>query len=189
MKNLLLIFSVLLSTSLSAVVYDSLQFFYDGGEYGPSDTKNTDFIILNEGDTLEVVDYCAIAQPSKEEFAETSSFLRAENQEGDLIYHKAFSYGNGAIRGSTLVGPCTAYLYTNYTGSVKSMNLIYKLTRASEVEYKNVNIVSLPSASVGQGTHNIVVEASDDLQSWTPVHSSSIGGDKTFFRTRVVEAE
>ena len=62
----------------------------------------------------------------------------------------------------------------------------YKLTRASEVEYKQANIVSLPADTVGAGTHEIVVEASDDLQTWTPVHSSSIGGNKAFFRTRVV---
>jgi len=43
------------------------------------------------------------------------------------------------------------------------------------------------TSAVGKGTHEIVVEASDDLQSWTPFHSSSIGGNKTFFRTRVSE--
>ena len=87
----------------------------------------------------------------------------------------------------TIVGPCTIWIH-NYLNP-DSGALSYKLTRASELEYNKVNIISLPSSSVGQGTPDIVVEASDDLQSWTPVHSSSIGGDKAFFRTRVVEAE
>ena len=79
--------------------------------------------------------------------------------------------------------------YSQFCGSgeiTANLNLFYKLTRASEVEYKQANIVSLPADTVGAGTHEIVVEASDDLQTWTPVHSSSIGGNKAFFRTRVV---
>ena len=87
-----------------------------------------------------------------------------------------------------MVGPCKIILRNESSGTPKIL-LSYKLTRASEVEYKQVNIVSLPLDDVGNGTHNIVVEASDDLQSWTPVHSSSIGGDKAFFRTLVVEVE
>ena len=84
-----------------------------------------------------------------------------------------------------VVGPATVVMQSS-SGSDGAV--CYKLTRASEVEYKNVNIVALPTSTVGAGTHEIVVEASDDLQTWTPVHSSSIGGSKAFFRTRVVEA-
>ncbi|MEN8861612.1 MAG: hypothetical protein ABF315_00305, partial [Lentimonas sp.] len=81
--------------------------------------------------------------------------------------------------------PCKIWLYNTPNNSADSA-ISYKLTRASEVEYKQANIVSLPIDTVGAGTHEIVVEASDDLQTWTAVHSSSIGGNKAFFRTRVV---
>jgi hypothetical protein len=82
-----------------------------------------------------------------------------------------------SIDQSKLVGPCKV--------TSKCFYMSYKISRASEIQYKQINIVSLPSDVVGAGTHNIVVEASDDLQTWIPVHSSPIGGNKAFFRTRI----
>jgi len=87
------------------------------------------------------------------------------------------SIPGGSSEQSKLVGPCKV--------TSKCVYLSYRIVRASEVQYKQMNIVSLPADVVGAGTHNIVVEASDDLQTWTPVHSSPIGGNKAFFRTRI----
>ena len=177
MKNLLLLFSVLLSTSLSAVEY---------GYITACDTNNLqsldeqdDKIVLESSDVLEVLSLSSRTTYAKL-YAKNEDFrdIFSANFDDILLYHTSLP---------TIVGPCTVWIYNNHNGTGGAIS--YKLTRASEVEYKNVNIISLPSSSVGQGTHNIVVEASDDLQSWTPVHSSSIGGDKAFFRTRVVEAE
>ena len=94
-------------------------------------------------------------------------------------YLSDFIIGSHSLVGfneSFISGPAVVALHSSSTF------VSYKLTRASEVEYKQANIVSLPAETVGQGTHEIVVEASHDLQTWTPVHSSSIGGNKTFFR-------
>ena len=171
MKYILSFFLTLLvlCTSLSAVEYGYLS----------SETGNTS-VMLNDGDCIEILGGEAvdtnsaiiITLPSHTEISIHSQML-------GLV----FAYGSGTVgteSSKTFVGPCTITTSIRY--------LAYKITRASEVEYKNVNIVALPASTVGAGTHEIVVEASDDLQTWTPVHSSSIGGSKAFFRTRVVEA-
>tara|TARA_B100000035_G_scaffold293068_1_gene282232 strand:- start:7150 stop:7683 length:534 start_codon:yes stop_codon:yes gene_type:complete len=177
MKNLLLLFSVLLSSSLSAVEYGNL-------------TNSSQEILLNDGDTFVVL---ASSENSGGSFGNNFG-VRIETDSGTYILY--FNDFNGTILNNndnygisstsretrTICGPGKVSLQGNFF-------LSYELRRASEVEYKQANIVSLPLDDVGNGTHNIVVEASDDLQSWTPVHSSSIGGDKAFFRTRVVEAE
>ena len=169
MKYILSLFLTLsaLCTSLTAVEYGQLA----------NDTEN-DTLIIAAGDVVNILVF-------KYTYDEIFTFKNGQTHSngnpvefsmvGDnLVYLQA-----GHDRALTIVGP----------GVLEAkVPLHYKLTRASEVEYKNVNIISLPSSTVGQGTHEIVVEASDDLQTWTPVHSSSIGGSKAFFRTRVVEA-
>lgn len=195
MKNLLLIFSVLLSTSLSAVEYGILSLHNDYDNY----------IVLEEGDILEVLSTHSEVSSSTGAkllgvFYSTDNSLLEKSLHGgnkwnsissNLLYREDLNYGDsgeGHRLKRTLVGPMKVFITSSHHSFLPA-SLSYKLSRASEVEYKNVNIISLPSSSVGQGTHEIVVEASDDLQSWTPVHSSSIGGNKAFFRTRVVEAE
>ena len=176
MKNLLLIFPVLLSISLWAVEYGQIT-YCDATNLQSLDEQD-DKIVLESSDILEVLSLSHRSSYAK---------LYAINEDHKTIFNSNFDdILKYHLSLPTIVGPCTVWIgNTTYSNGAIS----YKLTKASELEYKNVNIVSLPSSAVGQGTHEIVVEASDDLQSWTPVHSSSIGGDKAFFRTRVVEAE
>jgi hypothetical protein len=171
----------ILCTSLSAV------------EYGQLLTNETGWPVsldLNEGDVWEVLS-------AKSGYGQDGPFLKITTQGYD-IEHSARSFGAFAYYNSnltsyavndsrTVIGPATISLQAANINNLGHSIVFYKLTRASEVEYKNVNIISLPASTVGAGTHEIVVEASDDLQTWTPVHSSSIGGNKAFFRTRVVE--
>ena len=170
MKYILSFFLTLsvLCTSLSAV------------EYGVLELGQAESIALAAGDILEPVGHTVSTSHNKIAFAFTTP-------SGELRYYLSESHHKQII-----VGPSTVSLLERSQDAISSFApseyLFYKLTRASEVEYKNVNIVALPSSTIGQGTHEIVVEASDDLQTWTPVHSSSIGGSKAFFRTRVVEA-
>ena len=187
MKNLILIFSVLLSISLSAV------------EYGVLSSSGTDYpqhLVLNEGDICEILSATRNdSNYNSIQFFRADSINIAEGINPDQIdgyMDKGIILSGALDYCKYIAGPIAFKIYRNtssgnYNGS--HFLLFYKLTRASELEYKNINIVSLPSSAVGQGTHEIVVEASDDLQSWTPVHSSSIGGDKAFFRTRVVERQ
>ena len=172
---------MLLSTSLSAVEYGSL---FAHKEYAGSIGVASDVIYLNEGDSVEIVGL----NYNDDGFRLTVKDTSIQPGKEFNITHTSIYY---SPIGEIFSGPCEVYIKQVSSGlnNNESMRVSYKLTRASEVEYKQANIVSLPLDDVGQGTHNIVVEASDDLQSWTPVHSSSIGGDKAFFRTRVVEAE
>ena len=179
MRNLLLIFLVLLSTSLSAVEYGYIT--------NATGEGLTDRVVLNSGDVLDILgfnindgNYRSLIVGTLDADIDT---LQNGNQ---ILVNEGFA---SVIQSElkSIAGPVKVRVRSDSTG--RRATMFYKLTRAGEIEYKNVNIISLPSSSVGQGTHNIVVEASDDLQSWTPVHSSSIGGDKAFFRTRVVEAE
>ena len=159
-------------TSLPAVEYGFLYSYQEEAS-----------LILNVGDKLEILMYDGHYQNSTTSY---SNFLVAY----DFNEKKCTSYRltSTSLNGPTYYGPLKIVLEsssTTGTGNVYS-TVQYRLTRASELEYKNVNIISLPSDTVGAGTHEIVVEASDDLQTWTAVHSSSIGGNKAFFRTRVV---
>jgi len=188
MKYILSFFLTLsvLCTSLSAVEYGILHFNPVYGALPSSEYKVT----LTEGDYFEILSYYSgfggtVGLILKNESLPMRSLYGIE---GNLI---PFSLdGSLAPRMNKIVGPCEIFINvgsSDYnTGDAAFIN--FKLIRASEVEYKNINIVALPSSTVGAGTHEIVVEASDDLQTWTPVHSSSIGGSKAFFRTRVVEA-
>jgi hypothetical protein len=165
MKYILSLFLTLsvLCMSLSAVEYGVLTTADSSNEV----TINTDDLLIVLSHDLAQLYQVATFTSSAAGASSVMSLFRES--------HRAPSFS-----GFTFVGPGTLKLFKG--------TLHYKLTRASEVEYKEINIVSLPSSTVGAGTHEIVVEASDDLQTWTPVHSSSIGGSKTFFRTRVVEA-
>ena len=166
MKYILSFFLTLsvLCTSLSAVEYGYLK---------PSDS-----LVLEDGDILTVLSVYFHGTTYDQKIIDVTLDDGSSYEFGTLQIGTPLTQG-GANESRIFAGPCSI--------SATSM-FCYKLTRASEVEYKNVNIVALPSSTVGAGTHQIVVEASDDLQTWTPVHSSSIGGSKAFFRTRVVEA-
>lgn len=161
MNKLLLIPLIALCASLSAVEYGILTTTESSNEV----TINTDDLMIVLSHDLNVLNQIATFT-STAVGASSSMYLSRDS-------HRAPSFS-----GFTFVGPGTFRLLKG--------TLHYKITRASEVEYKQANIVSLPADTVGAGTHEIVVEASDDLQTWTPVHSSSIGGNKAFFRTRVV---
>lgn len=170
-----LTFSVL-CTSLSAVEYG----FISNRETSP----NPNYLVLEAGDVMEYSSYSS-ASETLYIFKNDISLDELSSNSTNWEYVNNFIIGNHGLYGfdeAFISGPAVVALLS--TRPLVS----YKLTRASEVEYKNVNIVALPTATVGAGTHEIVVEASDDLQTWTPVHSSSIGGNKAFFRTRVVEA-
>jgi len=176
MKYILSFFLTLsvLCTSLSAV------------EYGKLLKNHSASITIGDGDVFTALEWM-----DRHYFPTTSSgypgiitILQLSNM-GDGQTHNLIAtrhYNTGAISAPlVVVGPATIELPSSIDW------MMYKINRASEVEYKNINIIALPSSTVGQGTHEIVVEASDDLQTWTPVHSSSIGGSKAFFRTRVTE--
>lgn len=188
MKYILSFFLTLsvLCTSLSAVEYGGLS--TNGVNGYPT------YIELEEGDVLEIlscssndVNYNTFMFFTKEADLD-SQFSNASLIDG---YLESVTTSMIVQYFNTIVGPLKVAVFRHPVPAHSSGSdflAFYKLTRASEVEYKNVNIISLPSSTVGAGTHEIVVEASDDLQTWTPVHSSSIGGNKAFFRTRVVEA-
>ena len=187
-KLILLLSSMFLSLTASAVQYGYLSALED---------VESDGLVLNTGDVCKILAFSDGIYQSFNTGGFTSVRLYLPNMGADYVsldgyelfgvLHKT-NQGNPAMSGGSessrmIVGPCTI----KAINTADALYMSYELTRASEVQYKQGNIVSLPSETVGQGTHNIVVEASDDLQTWTPVHSSSIGGNKGFFRTRVAE--
>ena len=180
-----------LSTSLSAVEYGTLVAQQTDDQYQIVSDK----VILSDGDLFEVLDVnYDIGDPDAfklllKDTRLPSAILHEASYNNDLTNSIRIAVNSSALSGTKpIVGPAEIFIAQfGRPSGLRKLRVSYKLTRASESEYKNVNIISLPTSAVGQGTHEIVVEASDDLQSWTPVHSSSIGGNKTFFRTRVTE--
>ena len=168
----LVVFISVLCTSLSAV------------EYGFLSHNTTSSITLQDGDLLEVLSLGSYNSNVYIHVVKIDADPTSTDA-NDLLYTVSHSTINNLSSLPAFCGPSIVSTVSPNSGYRDTV--FYKLTRAAEVEYKNVNIISLPSSTVGAGTHEIVVEASDDLQSWTPVHSSSIGGNKTFFRTRVTE--
>lgn len=180
MKTILITIAALLHfSSLIAVEYGSLRTYPAG--------TNSKIITLNDGDIMYVLSQNIDTMINRSDYNGLWGLIVTYDPGTAKEYTKNLKHiVNSSERERHIVGPATVQLryQTSTPSSLWYVN--YKLTRASEVEYKQANIVSLPADTVGAGTHEIVVEASDDLQTWTPVHSSSIGGNKAFFRTRVV---
>ena len=183
--SLIVSFSIL-CTSVSAVEYGTLV-AEEVGMYQIASEK----VILNDGDQLEIIGALYDASGYNlylKDVRMPSSIIVNQNDELSNT-RETHIKNNTASWDHCFVGPAELFIVQTQSSPGRDfLRVSYKLTRASEVEYKQTNIVSLPSSTVGAGTHEIVVEASDDQQTWTPVHSSSIGGNKAFFRTRVVEA-
>ena len=189
--QILLISLSIFFTSLSAIEYGTLKQVFGA----PEET-----IVLEDGDLLEILSLGGIYPSGNAPWSDMWLFYKilpdGSQSMIQAVYTRDFEvhlYRTTTILQTQFVGPCTlvARSFAAERGESAAglgITVDYKITRASEIEYKNVNIVALPSATVGAGTHEIVVEASDDLQTWTPFHSSSIGGNKAFFRTRVVAA-
>ena len=209
---------LVLGTSLSALqlnpdnlIFGKLRFTTSYAELNGTSNIFSEGIILNQGDVMEILNFTSThlsLRTSNGYNSSTGGFLSVYTKDPDsTTYEKAiFHYPTNTtistvtneLIGSYIVGPTTVYIGTPHPGGYPwdntlgsldiSMTLHYAIERNDPLRYKNFNVISLPSSTVGAGTHEIVVEASDDLQTWTPVHSSSIGGNKAFFRTRVVEA-
>jgi hypothetical protein len=182
MKNLILIFSVLLSTSLSAVEYGFIT--------NATADDFTDRVILNSGDFLDILGL----SPKDNNYsyllvASLDADIDNLDNSAEILINESF----GTIIQSglkTITGPSQVRVRRNGNDGNQHVVMFYKITRASEMQYQNGNIVSVPSDVQGAGTHNIVVETSSDLINWTPVHSSAIsGGSEAFIRTRISTSE
>ena len=187
---ILLSFSVL-SNSLTAVEYGILHI---NREYGVIPTDQKYNVTLAEGDKLEI-----LSAYSNFSYDTTRHYLKVFCVSEDFPPRNSWGVnGNWITLGvdsfypdvTEVIGPCEIFINyiiedTRYLNPENTAFINYKLTRASEVEYKQANIISIAEDTVGDGTQ-IVVDASSDLQTWTPVHSSTVSGDKAFFRTRVV---
>ena len=167
MKNILLIFSVILSSSLSAVEYGYLS------QEQPS-------ISLSQGDVIEFLGQSTYT--TIEFYLPNGTKVEIRN---DYIGSNNSSYIYNSKKNNIFVGPIDISLV--YYDSGGTPYIAYKLTRASE--YQNSNVFSVIGDS--SSTHNIIVETSNDLENWTPVHSSGLTGssEQIYVRTRISTSE
>ena len=151
----LIVSFTILCTSLSAV------------EYGRLIANHSDSITIGEGDIFTALEWKDKHYFPSSGTQSTVILLLSNMGDGETHQLRTSRFHNAGRINSppVVVGPATIELTTIDW-------MMYKITRASEVEYKQANIVSLPAETVGAGTHEIVVEASDDLQTLTPVDSS-----------------
>jgi peptidoglycan hydrolase-like protein with peptidoglycan-binding domain len=123
-------------------------------EYGVLELGQTESITIVAGDVLEPLGHTEPTGSNKTVFAFTTPSGES----------RSFKSYNKPI----IVGPSTVSLLERSENHISSYApseyLFYKLTRASEVEYKNVNIVSLPSNTVGEGTWTDPFFVSNDLR-------------------------
>ena len=183
MKIYILFLSCLLplSSSLIAVQYGLLKVAAPPGQ------EDRATLELYEGDTCELL---LLSGDSEVIFSTLFGEDLVEYKVRDKYTHSVTEKCDEVFAGPiTLI--LSAYGITPYNGHDTSHRrcavLHYKLTRASDMEYRNMNIISIPEDTLGDGKQ-VVVESSSDLQTWTPVHSSSVSGDSAFFRTRIVNS-
>ena len=176
MKNLLLIFLVLLSTSLSSVEYGTI-------------TDNS-VLELNDGDIFTFLgsggnSYLYIYDTDVDKLMLTNDFYNYQIN-GYTADNSGFPHYLGFFETENsfkniIVGPCV--LFTDY----QVPYITYSIMRKNEYQNSNVFTVLGDSST----THNIVVETSTDLENWTPVHSSGLTGssEQIYVRTRISTSE
>ncbi len=208
MRNYIILM-LLLSSPLYGVQYGILKNTNTSTETEASDGEddpNSSFwsnesVTLYDGDLLEVISFSKDGNDG----ANSYNFLIITFDDGTsmdfgieaLLSEPEGDSSMGDVSESLkfIVGPCVLKIAsvvnaysTDPDGDGNNTNMIcYKLTRASEVQTQNVNIVSVPTDVQSSDTHSIVVETSSDLVTWNPAYSSPIaGGDQAFVRTRIV---
>lgn len=175
MKNLLLIFSVLLSTSLSALEYGHLK---------THSLLEDCYIELGDGDLLTVIGgghynvFLFDTNVDVQLFVTDYSTVTNE----DYIHYLGLLDSDNR---PSIAGPAIVALPHQSTWDRRFLS--YALIRKNE--YQNSNVFSVIGDS--SSTHNIVVETSTDLENWTPVHSSGLTGssEQIYVRTRISTSE
>lgn len=100
----------------------------------------------------------------------------------DITFDTGQTYPSTTYYMSGFTGPCTIDLKNDSS----CLRLEYTITR-HEVTASPMNIVALPGDN--NGDVELLVEASTDLMSWTPVYSGSAGtaNNAAFIRTRLIQ--
>ena len=193
MKNLLLIFSVLLSTSLSAVEYGGLS--TNGINGYPS------YVTLEQGDVLEVLS----CSSNRLEYNQFVLFTKDSDLDTGGNAYQIDGYLKGIATSQiigqfdTFVGPLKLKIYRNPSvGNSNGSDFLafYRITRASE--YLNSNPSSftniIPSSAVvipsdSSGPVQIILESSEDMVNWNSANPGTYGAstNERFFRVRAVE--
>ena len=175
MKNLLLIFSVLLSTFLSAVEYGHLK----------SHRLLEDcYIELGDGDLLTVIGGNADSVFIYDIGVDVQQFISDTVNVVEDDFYAYLGQESSRYRPS-IAGPAIVALPHMLHWDKRFIS--YSLIRKNE--YQNSNVFSVIGDS--SSTHNIVVETSTDLENWTPVHSSGLTGssEQIYVRTRISASE
>ncbi len=164
-----------LCISLSAVEYGRLT-------TTPSQLES-ESVDLAEGDIFEVIHYSGGGLNHIIDETTGASFTY-DYHDLDL---SAQDYGFRNINSERIiVGPGRIFLVHPAVNVGFNYYCSYKLTRKSEIDTKSVAILSIPSESVSSGNLSLVLEGSDDLESWDLIHTSQLSGStQAFFRTAI----
>ena len=191
MKNLFLIFSLLLSTSLWANITYHTKLIDASASYNNS--SQYEVVTLLEGDKFTLLaSEWTDKQDNRVEYSNSSYDIV------DNIILKRDGYEWSQI----LIGPGTVFIDTSIetyviSGGVASIgSMTGKLLISYSIEstsdrplFSQYNIVTIPSTT--EGDQDILLESSTDLINWEPVysitHNPNSGG--RFFRTRISAPE
>ncbi len=165
-----------LCTSLSAVEYGRLT--------TTSSQLESDSIELAEGDVFEVINFYSAGILKHIIDETTGAFFTYDYQ--DLSLDLVNTPGANIQSERVIVGPGRIFFVHPTSNVGLNYNCSYKLTRKSEIDTKSVAILSIPSESVSSGNLSLVVEGSEDLESWDLLHTSQLSGaSQAFFRTTI----
>ena len=168
-------FSVLFSTSLSAVEYGHLK---------THRLLEDCYIELGDGDLLTVIGCNATTVFIYDIGVDVQGFILDTSNVMDNDFYAYLGEESSRNRPS-IVGPAIVALPHMLHWDKRFIS--YSLIRKNE--YQNSNVFSVIGDS--SSTHNIVVETSTDLENWTPVHSSGLTGssEQIYVRTRISTSE
>ena len=209
MKNLLLIFSVILSTSLSALeLIKEIQLlngytgfavsedgaFYDGSYvmlnnqvgvyrwYNSDDTLiRTDSFVNVNGQVLDTIIYYSNNYLVFLSYNTNQINIKSTNPSNDISF---FYTGSWEIKNGVL----------SFTSSSDNSRLIYKLDDYSQTSSSNATLSTIPSNAVvipsdSSGPVQIILESSEDMVNWNSANPGTYGAstNERFFRIRAVQ--
>ena len=191
MKNLLLIFSVLLSASLSAVEYGHFR--------TPSSTQDS-YIVLGDGDLFtslgsgETSNRPSVTLCVYDINMDVQVF--SENAESTGVYNYNYPHLLAKYHAADrpmVVGPAIVAM-EHYSGW-ETIFASYSIIKSNENQNSNqasaasipLNAVVIPSDS--SGPVQIILESSEDMVNWNSANPGTYGAstNERFFRVRAVE--
>ena len=188
MKNLFLIFSVLLSTSLSAVEYHKFNLEEPSLIEGAS-TRNSDNVVWEEGVSQKTInisngDIFELVYSKDKHSSRALGYELDLDNDGEVDFSAGGNSSLDTLPFGTIIGPATLVIKSSIYSS--GLYVGYRYIRASSTIYSSTT-ATIPAIE-GQNW-NVELEYSQDLINWSSVAPGTATGSSElqFYRVKVTD--